>query len=330
MKKLVYTAAFGLAFVCSLIISTQSQARELRIGTISAAGSPWDKAMQRFSDVLSEESGGDLTAVVYTDGQLGDIQQMLTGMQLGNVEMGYFGLGSALFLKGSGPLKVIYSPYLFRDRAHAQKALNNDVFRKIYDDIAKTTGVRIVGAWGNRSPRAIQTTKGPIKKPEDLKGLKMRVPGIDLFQEEFKALGVQTVPMSMTEIYTGLSKGLVEGQDNGFDLALPLKFHEVAKYWSATDHSYETTGWFISEQLWQSLSPKDQAAITKAAEAGGEVTSAEELKLEQEAKQIFKNAGVTYTVPDRDAFREALRGIPAKFEGTVWPEGFIAKIQAIK
>jgi len=286
--------------------------------------------MQRFAEVLQEETGGELTAEVYTDGQLGDIQQMLAGMQLGNLEMGYFGLGGGLFLKGSKALRVIYAPYLFRDREHAQKALNSEAFVKIYDDIAEKTGVRIIGAWGNRSPRAIQSTKGPIEKPEDLEGVKMRVPGLAVFQDTFSALGVQTVPMSMTEIYTSMSKGLVEGQDNGLDLSVPLKFHEVAKHWSATDHAYEATGWFIAEQLWQSFSDDEKAAISKAAQAGGDVTSAEEKKLEEGALALFEEAGVTYTVPDRDAFREALSGVAEKFEGTDWPEGFMAEIEAIQ
>src|SRR5690606_38526867 len=79
--------------VCTAFAADDAAARDIRIGTISAAGSPWDKAMQRFAEVLAEGTNGELTASVYTDGQLGDIQQLLTGMQLGNVEMGYFGLG---------------------------------------------------------------------------------------------------------------------------------------------------------------------------------------------------------------------------------------------
>ena len=332
MKNVTKVAVAALCFgALSALTPVDAEAAELRIGTISAAGSSWDKAVQRFAEVLQEETGGELTAAVYTDGQLSDIQEMLASMQLGNLEMGYFGLGG-LFLKGSEALRVIYAPYLFRDRdrEHAQKALNSDAFVKIYDDIAEKTGVRIIGTWGNRSPRAIQTTKGPIETPEDLEGVKMRVPGLAVFQDTFTALGVQTVPMSMTEIYTSMSKGLVEGQDNGLDLSVPLKFHEVAKHWSATDHAYEATGWFIAEALWQSFSDEERAAISKAAQAGGDVTSAEEKKLEESALALFEEAGVTYTVPNREAFRDALSGVAEKFEGTDWPEGFMAEIEAIQ
>nr|WP_245247931.1 TRAP transporter substrate-binding protein [Tianweitania sediminis] len=325
----VVLAAASLSILAAFA-ADEAVAKEIRIGTISAAGSPWDKALQRFAEVLAAETDGELRASVYTDGQLGDIPQLLTGMQLGNVEMGYFGLGSATYLKEAAPLTVIYAPYLFRDAGHAERALNSPAFHEIYDDIAEATGVRIVAAWGQRSPRAVQSVKGPVEKPEDLNGMKLRIPAMPIFEETFKTLGVQIVPMGMTEIYTGLSKGLVEGQDNGFDLALPLKFHEVAKHWSATGHAYETTGWFISEQLWQSLSDDERTAISKATEEGGKVTTAEEVKLQEEALKVFEAEGVIYTVPDREAFREALKDVAAKFEGSVWPEGFTDQIQAIE
>jgi len=325
--KVISAALFG--GLCAVTALAPAQARELKIGTISAAGSPWDKAMQRFAEVVKDETGGDLTVKVYTDGQLGDIQRMLTGMQLGNVEMGYFGLGSVLFLKGAEAMNVIYVPYLFKDREQAQKALNSDVFKALYDDIAKKTGVRVFAAFGARSPRALQTTKGPIMKPEDVAGMKLRIPGLDIFKATFETLGVQMVPMGMTEIYTALSKGIIEGQDNGFDLAMPLRFYEVAKYWSATDHAYEVTGWFISEKLWQSLNDDQRAALVEAAEAGGEVTSKLEAELAEKSIQTLKDNGVTYVVPDREAFREKLKDVYKAFDGKAWPKGFVDQVRAI-
>jgi TRAP-type C4-dicarboxylate transport system substrate-binding protein len=165
--------------------------------------------------------------------------------------------------------------------------------------------VRIVGAYGARSPRALQTTRGPIRRPEDLRGMKLRIPPIDVFQATFEALGVQNTPLGVGEIYTALSRGLVEGQDNGFDLSIPLRFHEVAKHWSATDHGFELTGWFISNRLWNSLRPQDRNALVAAARAGGEVTTRETEALDAEGIQILRQHNVTYTVPDRDAFRAA-------------------------
>ena len=90
--------------------------RKIRIGTISSQGSPWHKAMQRFAEVAAKESNGQLQVQVFTDGALGDINQMYSSMQLGTLEMGYFGLGAITLLKGAEPLNVLYVPYIFKSK----------------------------------------------------------------------------------------------------------------------------------------------------------------------------------------------------------------------
>ena len=326
--------SFAFAAVAAFIGFAAPQAeaapREIRIGTISAANSPWDLAMRRFGEVLADETKSDMKAIVYTDGQLGDIQQMFSGMQLGTIEMGYFGLGAVTLMSGAAPLNVLYVPYLFKSKDAAEKVLNSDELKALYDDVAKKTGVRIVGAFGQRSPRAIQTVKAPINKPEDLKGLRLRIPSIPLLKATFEALGAQVTPLGMMEIYNGLSRGTIDGQDNGFDLSMPLKFHEAAKFWSATDHAFEMTGWFMSEKLWRSLTDAERAALTKAALEGGKVSTSATDKLDAEAVAALKAAGVTYVVPDKAAFEAALKDVYKAHEGKMWPAGLVERIRAMQ
>ena len=328
MKKIFYfMIVIGLVLV-GLVLSASSAPRQFKINTISATDSPWHKAMLRFAQVVKERTKGNIDVLAYPDGQLGDIQQNLTGMQMGTIEMGYFGLGSAVYLKDAAPIKVIYTPYLFKSKEEATRILNSDLFQQMYEDMAKKTGVRIFGAYGARSPRAIQTTRGPIMKPEDVKGMKLRIPGMDIFLAAFEALGVKCTPLGMTEIYMALKQGVIEGQDNGFDLAVPLKFHEVAKYWSATDHGFEVTGWFISEKVWQSMSVEERNVFKEAASQGGKVATELGQKLDEDSLKLFKTSGVSYVVPDREAFRKALAEVHKKFEGKVWPDGLVERIRA--
>jgi tripartite ATP-independent transporter DctP family solute receptor len=315
----------GLALAAALPAHAE---RKIRIATISANGSPWHKAMTRFAEVAEKESGGQIKVQVFTDGQLGDIAQMYASMQLGTLEMGYFGLGAITTLKGAEPLNVLYVPYLFKSAEAAEKVANGADFAKMYDDAAAKTGVRVVGAFGQRSARAVQTIKGPINKPEDLKGMRIRVPSIQMLKATFEGLGVQVTPMGMLDIYTALSRGTVEGQDNGFDLSMPLKFQEVAKYWSATDHAYELTGWFMSERLWKSLSEAERTALVKAARAGGEVSTAETRRLDADSVETIRKSGGTYTVPDREAFKAALKGVHVPYDGKLWPTGTVERIRA--
>jgi tripartite ATP-independent transporter DctP family solute receptor len=307
-----------------------AQQRQLKMGTFSASNSPWADGMREFSRIVKEKTENRINVSVYTDAQLGDMQQLLTGMQLGTIDMAYFDVTVAAFLKGGEALMVCIVPYLFDSKENTGKILNSELFQPLYEDVAKKTGVRIFAVYGDRSPRAIQSTKGPIMKPEDLKGLRFRVPGIDVYKRTFETLGVKVTPMGMTDIYNALSRGIVDGQDNGIDVSVPLKFHEAAKHWSATDHAYSITGWFISDKLWTAFSDTDRAIMIDAAKQGGMLTSKATEKLEAEAENILKQAGVTYVVPDRAAFREALSKLHLEFEGKVWPAGMVAKIRAMQ
>ncbi|WP_157961978.1 TRAP transporter substrate-binding protein [Acuticoccus kandeliae] len=326
-----FTAAIAAAGIAALTaVPAWAQDMTLRMGTFATASSPWGQAMKAFSDIVAQKTDGRIKIEVYTDGQIGGMQQLLTGMQLGTIDMAYFDVTVAAFLKGAEEIKVAIVPYLFNSKADAAKVLNSDLFQKIYEDIASRTGVRIFSAYGDRSPRAIQTTKGPIETPEDLKGLRMRVAGIDIYETTFETLGTQITPLGMTEIYNGLSRGIVDGQDNGFELAIPPKFHEVAKYWSATDHVYGVTGWFISEQVWNRLSDADKEIFREAGKEAGQVSTDATNELDAKGREILEEAGVTYTEPDLDAFRDALKDVYKEYEGKVWPEGLVEQIRALQ
>src|SRR5690606_6327925 len=212
----------------------------------------------------------------------------------------------------------------------AERIVNSEEFQKIFDDVAKKSGVRVFAAFGIRSPRALQTVSRPINKPEDVKGLKLRIPSIPILKTTFETLGAQVVPLGMTEIYTALGRGMIDGQDNGFDLSVPLRFHEEAKHWAATDHAYEPTGWFISERVWQGLSDTERDALVAAAQAGGQVATKLDKELDDSAIKLLKDAGVTYTQPDKAAFQAALANVYKQYEGKDWPEGMVERIQKMQ
>lgn len=309
----------------------RAQARQLKIATIALVNSPWHKALIRFKDVVEKESAGRYTVAVYTDGQLGDIAQLLSAMQLGTVDFSYFGLSSISFVRGAEAFNVLYVPYLFKNGEWGEKILNTDPeLLGMFDKVATSAGVRVFGAWGQRSPRAIQSTRGPIMKPEDVKGLRLRIPAIPMLRATFDRLGAQSTPMGMLEIYSALSRGAVDGQDNGFDLSIPPRFHEAAKFWSATDHVNELVGFFVSERLWKGLNEADREIFRKASKAAGEVTTQLTKELDTEAIDILKKAGCTYVVPDRDAFRKAVAGVEDELDGKMWPKGMVARLRKLQ
>jgi len=307
---------------------TQAADLTLRFGTPFVTNSNLHKAMEKFADFVAQDSGGRIKVQVYADSQIGDIQQLIAGMQLGTVDMAYLGVGNSGQLKDCGALNVAYLPYLFRNKEKATQVLNGPIFQELYESCAKSSGLRIFAVAGARSPRAIVTTKGPVRKPEDLKGMRLRIPPIPIFRETFETLGVKVVPLGLNEVYMALSRGQVDGQDNGFDLTLTFRFHEVSKYWSATDHVYDVAAWYISEKRWKSLSKEQQDLFRRAAQVGGKVATDLGEQFDRQGMEELKKTGVTYVVPDKAAFEAAWKDVYKSYEGTAWPAGLVEQIKA--
>jgi len=328
-RTLLGGACLALAALAMAGTAT-AQERQIKLASIANAGSIWHKSMDRMKEYVEAETKGRIKVQVFTDGQLGDIGGMMSAMQLGTLEMAYYGVTSIIQLRGAEALNIVYVPYLFKNVEWAAKVQNSPEFMEIYDKVAASAGVRVVGAWGERSPRALQTTRGPITRPEQVKGMRLRIPPIEMLKVTFEKLGAQNTPMGMMEIYNALGRGTVEGQDNGLDLSIPGKFHEVAKYWSATDHAYELVGLFASERVWRTLSAEDKAIFTRASKVAGDLSTELTRQLNEDAIAQLKAAGVTYTVPDRDAFRQALADAHLPYEGKLWPAGMFDRVRKMQ
>jgi|KBSMisStaDraftv2_1062788.scaffolds.fasta_scaffold01210_17 tripartite ATP-independent transporter DctP family solute receptor len=325
--KLCFSAVFLLLLA---VIGGVASAAELtlRFGTPFVTNSNLHKAMEKFSEVVDKESGGKIRVQVYADSQIGDIQQLIAGMQLGTVDMAYLGVGNAGQLKGCGALNVSYLPYLFKNKRAAEEGLNGPIFQELYEQCAQSAGVRIFAVGGDRSARALVTTKGPILKPEDLNGMRLRIPPIPIFRETFEAVGVKVVPLGLNEVYMALSRGQVDGQDNGFDLTLTFRFHEVSKFWSATDHCYDAGAFYVSERKWKTFTPEQKELFKRAATEGGRLATVLGEEFDRRGLEELKKAGVNYVVPDKAAFEKAWANVYKSYEGKVWPVGLVQRIKA--
>jgi len=325
--KFFLSAALTLLLSATMYVSHGAELT-LRFGTPFVTNSNLHKGMEKFAEVVGRESGGKIRVQVYADSQIGDIQQLIAGMQLGTVDMAYLGVGNSGQLKDCGALNIAYLPYLFKNKAKAAEVLNGPIMQEFYESCAKSSGVRIFAVAGARSPRAIVTTKGPIRKPEDLKGMRLRIPPIPIFRETFESLGVKVVPLGLNEVYMALSRGQVDGQDNGFDLTLTFRFHEVSKYWTATDHVYDVAAWYISERRWKSMTREQQDVFRRAAVVGGKVATDLGEEFDRHGMEELKKQGVNYVVPDKAAFETAWKDVYKSYEGKVWPNGLVERLKA--
>ncbi len=328
-RILAGAAALGLG-APAIVGTAKAQTKELRMGTPFVNGSNLHQGMQKFAEVVNAGAGGRYKVLVYSDSQIGDIQQLLSGMQLGTVDMAYLGIANGASLKGGAPLNIAYVPYLFSSKANAERILNGPIFTPMFEDLAKESGVRAFCAAGARSGRAIPTVQGPNEKPDDHKGFRLRIPPIPIFKDAFESVGVRPVPMGLSDIYQALSRGQVDGQDNGFDLSLSFKWHEVAKFWSATDHCFELATWYMSEKLWAAMTPADRELFVRAGKEGGLVTTRLGDEIDRNGIEELKKGGVAYNVADVPAFRTAFLPSLKNYEGKVWPDGLVARIHGMQ
>lgn len=329
MTKLI-TLFLGVAIALSVVLA-QGADLTLRMGAAFVSGNNLHKGMLKFAEVVEKESQGKIKVQIYADSQIGDILQLISGMQLGTVDMAYLGVANAGQLKGGAALNISYVPYLYKNKEKAMEIMNSPIFQEMYENLAKQSNLRIFAVSGARSPRALMTTRGPIKTPADLKGMRLRIPPIDMFRAMFEQLGVKAVPLGLNEVYMALSRNQVEGQDNGFDLSLTFKWQEVSKYWSATDHVYDSGAWYINEKRWQALTKEQKDLFLRAAKEGGKLATELGEEFDKHGLEELKKAGVSYTVPDRAAFRAAWKDVHKPYEDKgIWPKGLVDKIRAMQ
>jgi tripartite ATP-independent transporter DctP family solute receptor len=206
---------------------------------------------------------------------------------------------------------LIAVPYMIRDSAHMEKIVEGEVGQAIEKEVIEKVRLRPV-AWFERGARNL-TSNREVKKPEDLNGLKLRVPNVPLFVATWEALGAKPTPMAFSEVFTSLQQGIIDGQENPYDLIKSASFFEVQKFVNKTEH---VRGWIylvIGEDKFQSM-PKDiQTAIL---EAGKEAQAYERELFRAEQDQLIKDLqdkGMTFVEVDKAAFMKVAEPAVMKF-----------------
>jgi tripartite ATP-independent transporter DctP family solute receptor len=252
----------------------------------------------------------------------------LTAMQRGNLDMANLAVYD--FFNQVPETSILGAAYLYRDYAHMRKVTDSDVLDDLWKKVEDKTHVKILANpyIGTRELNLRGEKK--IMKPEDLAGIKLRMPGGEGWQFVGKALGANPTPLAFTEVYTALQTGAIDAQDNPLPADQSMKFYEVTKQIVMTDHLIANNQFAISTSKWNSMS-KDQQAKVKACAMNFQ-QALDKTTLDQEAELVgfFKKQGLTVYAPDKAAFRshvlEAYKNSPLSKD---WPAGLLDKINAM-
>jgi len=242
---------------------------------------------------------------------LGSETAVLAAMQQGAVDMGT--LSGSVVSAVVPEFGVFDVPFLFRDAGQAKAVADGPVGRELAKHFAGKGLVLL--AIGKQGFRNITNSKRPIRTPDDLKGLKIRVLPNDIYKMTFKALGAETVPMELTLVYAALKDGRIDGQENPVATIATSHFEEVQKYVSLTGHFFAPIAFVANREMFESLKPADQAAVVAAAKAGAEATW--NAGAEDEARkldQLRKGGMEILDHVDRQPFIDAVKPLEPEFE----------------
>lgn len=278
----------------------------LKLGHIAEPENPYGQGADHFAKLVKERTNGAVEIQVYPSSQLGNQRDLVEGLTFGTVDMTL--TGTAVLGNFIPEVAVFDLPFIFRDTPHAYKAL--DTVGMELGKKGEARGMVMLAIWEN-GVRHMTNNKLPIKTPADMKGLKMRVMEQPVYIEMMKSLGASPTPMAMSELYTALQKGVIDGQENPLAHIATKRFFEVQKYISLSGHTYASEPLLVSTIAWKKIPKNYQDIIIKAAEDTRDWQRELCRNLEGEFLQKIKDSGKAEVNDDVDkqAFADATKGV---------------------
>ena len=329
--RLWRASALGLAAVLAASVSVPSIAQDKIKLRMSTPASETDQRSVALAEVFAPAVAEFATYEPHYNGSLIAQGSELETIAGGDLEMS---ITSAQELATFFPEYSIFATgYVHQDADH-QVAVFNDALMDAFKQKAEDElGVKLLAVMylGKRHVNLRQTKDElTVMTPDDLAGVNLRMPGTDAWQFLGSALGANPTPMAFTEVYTALSTGSVDGQDNPLPTVVDAKFYEVTNQIALTSHLVDLNYVAFSKEVWDSLTPEQQETVQKAAEAAAESGRQKQLQKEEELVSFLREQGLEIYEPDVDAFRNHVQSqyVGSEFAES-WPEGLLEKINAL-
>jgi tripartite ATP-independent transporter DctP family solute receptor len=276
---------------------------------------------------IRKRTNGKYDIEVFPASRLGNENQLNEGLGLGTVDIVYVGIN---FVAATyKPLGISGAPFMLRDFDHWKAYRDSKLFSDLVQGYEDKTRHKIVALtyYGQRHV----TANKRISKPEDMKGMRLRVPPAPLFLMFTKSVGADATPIAFSDVYNALQQGLVDGQENPLPTIMAKKFYEVQSHIVLTGHITESMVTVVGSHVWNKLTPAEQKlfadTLKEAAARATEAIEASERILAGE----FKKLGKTVVEPDREAFRNT--AIPLHNDASVgagWTRAQYDELQALK
>lgn len=280
-----------------------------RLAEAHPADYPTTLGDKKFAELVNERSKGRIQIKVYDSAQLGDEKSVIQQIQMGSIEFTRISSGTlAEFNKQFG---VFSLPYIFDNDEHVWNFLDSDYGKQMLANLEKS---RMVGlAYYSSGSRSFYT-KNPVKSPEDLKGMKIRVIQNAINVDLMKAFGASATPMPYGEVFSALQTGVIDGAENNPPSYLTANHYQAVKNYILDGHQRVPEVLMVSKVVWDKLSEEDRALIKQAAQDSVQYQKEAWNKFEKDAlAKLIQNGVVVTEVKDIKPWKDAVKPVIEKY-----------------
>lgn len=330
MNTKIAALALAGAFACGLAGAASAQQVTFRLGTVDPQATHSGVGSEAFAAAVDRLSNGQMKVQVFHAGQLGPIPEQQRNVLAGTQDMHL--LYPEFLTTLIEETRVISAPYVFTSHAHQANFLKSDAFKPGLDKL-RSLGAIVLDedwTWWQMDPRGVISVR-PIRTPQDLQGLKLRMWESKVAIDTWKGLGANTIVVPRPEMYLAFKQGIIEAGPETIGIAVDGKNAEIGKFWTRTDEYYQVINVMMNQRRWQSLNDAQRDILRKAAKEGGLAYKAESTRgFTDKRARAEKEFGVSILEPDLTPWREKSKAILAALEadGTI-PKGLVAKAAAI-
>jgi len=321
MKVKLIAAVAGLALGAGI---AQAQTK-LKFAHVYEVSEPYHTAALWAADEIAKRTSNRYQVEVFPASTLGKESDINQGLTLGTVDIIYTGQLFAGRLYG--PVAIGGAPYMFRDFNHWKSYANSGLFQELAEGYRKKSGNKMLAItyYGERHV----TSNKEIRAPEDMKGLKIRVPDAPLYTMFPRAVGANPTPIAFAEVYLALQSGTVDAQENPLPTIEAKKFYEVQKYIVLTGHITDALISIVGGPTWSKLSDADKKVFEDVLKEAAARATNEIIEKEKQLGAEFEKRGKTVIRVDRKPFREATVKLHNGPDAT-WDKATYDKLQALK
>jgi tripartite ATP-independent transporter DctP family solute receptor len=255
------TLALAAVLLPDAASHAQVQKRTIKFAAQNPKGHPIVLGMEKFAAIVAAKTGGKIKVKLFPGGVLGGDAPNVSALQGGTLEM--VSLNAGILASQQKEFAIFDFPFLFASPSEADAVLDGPFGAMMLE---KLDAKSIHGlAYWDLGFRNITNSKRPIRRIEDIAGLKLRVIPNAINVDWVTALGANPTPLAFPEVYAALEQGAIDGQENPFTVIHANKFHEVQKHLAVTNHQYNPQAVIVSKKLWDSLSPEEKKIFRDAA-----------------------------------------------------------------